>query len=66
MKRFFEIYARDKYKYFELKDDQFYNMFNSVLKNFKNNNFKKRNDKTNLGSFFILWKNFCKIKKINI
>ena len=48
-KIFFEIFKRSKYKLYRLNDNHFLNMFKIVTKNFKKDNFKRKNieDKKN-------------------
>lgn len=62
----FEIYDRGKNKSFKIVDDQFYNMFNTVLKNFKNNNFQKMILKEIKNHFIICDKILRKSKKMII
>lgn len=62
----FEIYDRGKNKSFKIVDDQFYNMFNTVFKNFKKNNFKNMNILEIKNHFILCNKIFRKSKKVII
>lgn len=62
----FEMYNRGKNKSFKIIDDQFYNMFKIVLKNFNNNNFKKIKIKEIKNHFILCNKILRKSKKVII
>ena len=61
-----EIYDRGKNKSIKIVDDQFYNMFNTVLRNYKNNNFKKTIITVIKNHFILCNKILRKSKKIII
>ena len=65
-KIFLEIFKRSKYKIFKLRDNHFLNMFRVVTKNYKKDDFKKKNITYIKNHFTLCEKIFKKSKKMSV